>query len=202
MKELESALSGLRGREKPKSRFTFGARAPAPAKASTSEQTVGEPSELQAVPVPGPAAGPSTSHSLSNQYQSRLTTSNLDPPPEKGTTYTLSLDTLIDCIIDLRPPSSTNQSASKGSAILTSLHAKNLRRCILVLPVLKGSLMITDIEDCLIVVGAQQVSYLDLPRLKERDIAEVVRSFGCILLQIPRFYFTLRVYRSLSIVIA
>lgn len=43
---------------------------------------------------------------------------------------------------------------------LTTLHAKDLQQCIMVAPVLPGSAMLSEMVDCLVIVGAQQVCVL------------------------------------------
>jgi hypothetical protein len=41
---------------------------------------------------------------------------------------------------------------------LTALHASGLKKCVLVAPVIKGSVMLSGLQDCVVIVGAQQVS--------------------------------------------
>ncbi|KAK8850540.1 hypothetical protein IAR55_004458 [Kwoniella newhampshirensis] len=124
---------------------------------------------------------PSSSHTIAS-----LSYTLVHPPPNVVGSYTLSLASLSHSIIDLRsrpsteeptsptspppppppPPPPTLSSSSDTSpsfpqkaaadTTLTSLHAQGLKRCVLVVPTMKGSAMFSDIEDCLIIVGAQQ----------------------------------------------
>lgn len=51
----------------------------------------------------------------------------------------------------------TAQHTALPKPILTALHAKDLEQCIMVAPVLPGSAMLSEMVDCLVIVGAQQV---------------------------------------------
>lgn len=51
----------------------------------------------------------------------------------------------------------TVQYTALPKPILTALHAKDLEQCIMVAPVLPGSAMLSEMVDCLVIVGAQQV---------------------------------------------
>lgn len=51
----------------------------------------------------------------------------------------------------------TVQHTALTKPILTGLHAKDLEQCIMVAPVLPGSAMLSEMVDCLVIVGAQQV---------------------------------------------
>jgi hypothetical protein len=125
----------------------------------------------------------STSHTLSNYSDQILRPSILDL--EGVSTYTLTLSNLSSCFIDLRPPPSHTTSPSSNSTIatipldtsssegfyenvssisddtskarLTALHIKNMKRCILICPILKGSTMLSDLTGCLVIIGSHQV---------------------------------------------
>lgn len=85
---------------------------------------------------------------------SSLTDTLVRPERAPGTgAYTLSLSHLYRCVIDLCPP----HAADVTKPTLTTLHAKDLEQCIMVAPVLPGSAMLSEMVDCLVIVGAQQV---------------------------------------------
>lgn len=42
--------------------------------------------------------------------------------------------------------------------MLTTLHAKALKQCVLIVPPMQGSAMLSHLDDCVVVLSAQQVS--------------------------------------------
>ncbi|WVQ85934.1 hypothetical protein IAT38_008102 [Cryptococcus sp. DSM 104549] len=149
--ELEAKLAGVRAKEKPKSRFAFSkpktsaaAAPPAPAPITPAEPEPAPPTPATSIAAPG-----STTHSIS-----KLSNILIRPLLSPGTgNYTLSLSSLSHCIIDLRPP---RGDSDNPPPTLTTLHGKDWKECVLVAPVLPGSAMLSDLVDCLVVVGAQQ----------------------------------------------
>ncbi|WWD20723.1 hypothetical protein CI109_105199 [Kwoniella shandongensis] len=123
-------------------------------------------SSSNAVNVNASSSGSHATHTISSRSHSIVR-----PPPDVIGSYTLSLSNLSASIIDLRPrhahtsttptsssntPSDLPPEAGRPIATLTSLHAKELRRCVLIVPVMGGSAMLSNLEQCLVVVGAQQ----------------------------------------------
>nr|KIR48364.1 tubulin folding cofactor C [Cryptococcus bacillisporus CA1280] len=178
--ELESKVAILRAKEKPKSRFAFTKPkySPSPgAGQSRASPTIPPPTSSQATSnvssltasssddVPcapdstAAAAASSTSTSASTMHTiSSLTDTLVRPELAPGTgAYTLSLSHLCRCVIDLCPPHATDVT----KPALTTLHAKDLQQCIMVAPVLPGSAMLSEMVDCLVIVGAQQNTFLD-----------------------------------------
>ncbi|WVW80833.1 hypothetical protein I302_102822 [Kwoniella bestiolae CBS 10118] len=176
LSELEQAVSSRKVRDKPKSKFSFkggsGRSTPAPKPEngsttsapihgstviSTSSNIVGDSS----IPTPAQASSSSSSNNIANSHTiSNLSHQLVRPPEDVRGTYTLSLSDLSDCIIDLRPPGDTSTSSGKTEsevqAKLTAIHGKTLRRCILISPVVKGSILLDGVEGCLLVLGSQQ----------------------------------------------
>ncbi|KLT40172.1 hypothetical protein CC85DRAFT_330146 [Cutaneotrichosporon oleaginosum] len=153
VRDLETKLAASRA-DKPKSRFAFkrapptGASASAPASASSSRAHSASPAS-PASPVPPSSAPtptptptpPATTYTLSAHRNRTLT-----PSDYAGVgSYTLTLSDLADCVVDLR--------ASPG---LTSLHARDMRRCVLLAPIMAGSAMLSDMHECAVALGAQQ----------------------------------------------
>jgi hypothetical protein len=90
--------------------------------------------------------------SSSRASSNSITTSSLDSSRSATTiATTVILTNLQNCIIDLRP-----QSPNLLGKI-TSLHANNLERCILFVPV-EGSILLHSITECLLVISSHQVS--------------------------------------------
>jgi hypothetical protein len=139
VRELETKLAGLRA-DKPKSRFAFKRAA-----SSSSRAQSASPAPASSAPSPAPPptqpAPPATTYTLAAHTGRTLT------PGDYGGegSYTLTLAALADCVVDLR--------ASPG---LTSLHARGLRRCTVLAPVMAGSAMLSDLHGCVIALGAQQ----------------------------------------------
>ncbi|WVQ87653.1 hypothetical protein IAS59_001380 [Cryptococcus gattii] len=163
--ELESKVAILRAKEKPKSRFAFTKpkSSPSPgAGQSRASPTIPPPTLSQAtsnvlsltvsssddVRRAPDSTSASTMHTISS-----LTDTLVRPELAPGTgAYTLSLSHLYRCVIDLCPP----HVADITKPTLTTLHAKGLEQCIMVAPVLPGSAMLSEMVDCLVIVGAQQ----------------------------------------------
>ncbi|GFZ48094.1 hypothetical protein JCM24511_05842 [Saitozyma sp. JCM 24511] len=98
-------------------------------------------------------------------------------PPSAPIGYTLSLESLESCYVDLRPapqlpPSGADAKAAAAAEAgadpeaaaeaeeevhrLTTLHVKGLNRSVLVAPVVRGSVMLSDVHDSVIILGGQQ----------------------------------------------
>ncbi|ORY20383.1 tubulin binding cofactor C-domain-containing protein, partial [Naematelia encephala] len=155
--ELERRLGSLRAKEKPRSKFTFSK----PASTSTSTSTV-----TSRNPELGNTAKPSqsnsnsnsiseplnetsdfgssstSSHSLHHETHQYLTLDRSEPEPEP---VALTLESIEECVIDLR------------STRLTALHADGLKKCVVLVGWVQGSVLLSHLEGCLIVLGARQV---------------------------------------------
>ncbi|WVQ95661.1 hypothetical protein IAU59_002759 [Kwoniella sp. CBS 9459] len=183
--ELEAKLSTIRASERPKAKFSFArSKAPAakPKQASLPAGTVsqaGPTLESTSTAVARASSVASSEEvsklsSSSSSPSSTYTISNLRgqvvrPPvlPDDTTTYTLSLSSLEDCVIDLRPrlrhrtntaefSADTEVAQSVSSPKLTAIHGKGLRRCLLIAPVVGGSALLDEVEECVLILGAQQ----------------------------------------------
>ncbi|KAL1410009.1 hypothetical protein Q8F55_004011 [Vanrija albida] len=137
VRELEAALKAVREKERPKAKFAFkraGASKPAPPAPPPAPAA-------PTTPPPAPAAQ-ATTYTLSSRANARLTAADYAPHTES---YTLTLSSLSRCVVDLR-----------ASAHLTSLHAHDLRECVVLAPVLGGSAMLSGLTRCVLLLGAQQ----------------------------------------------
>ncbi|WVQ63297.1 uncharacterized protein L199_001449 [Kwoniella botswanensis] len=155
--ELEQQTSSLRTRDKPKSKFTFNKSKSSSIKSSstpTPTPTPGNSSSRQ----PQAEASSSTSISSSNTHTiSNLSHRLIRPPKDVIGTYTLSLSDLSDCIIDLRPNVPDDRDGeAKDQARLTAVHGKSLERCVVITPVVGGSVLLDEVKGSLLILGCQQ----------------------------------------------
>ena len=139
-------MAGLRCKEKPKKGFAFSTRPkstpmPATVLAPLPKVVSGHDDNPSIVP-----AESSTQMSSANMVTYTDLSDQLILPPTKSS-YTLHLSSLEGCIVDYR----------QASGRVTALHAKGLRKCILLRPDISGSAMLSDLQDCLIVLGSHQV---------------------------------------------
>ncbi|KAL7425108.1 hypothetical protein Q5752_000796 [Cryptotrichosporon argae] len=139
LQELERRVAAARpaGRK-----FAFKKSAAQPMPASLP---VAPSSPAPTTPVPtseiGSTAAPSSDYTISSRFSAKLTTSALAP---RGT-FTLTLSSLSGCVVDLRPDGG-----------LTALHAQDVVNTAIVGPKVGGSVMLSGLRRCVVVIGAQQ----------------------------------------------
>ncbi|KAJ7028721.1 tubulin binding cofactor C-domain-containing protein, partial [Mycena alexandri] len=147
LKGLEKSLEELRALI-PKSKFAFKRKAPAP----------------PTTPVPAPTAVPeassttqpksvsiSTNLALFSHLLRYLTKDSLPPTFEASD---LTISDLNKCILNLLP---SNDSLPESSYLkISALHIRNLTDTILILPPIRGSVLIHDLKRCVLVVGCHQ----------------------------------------------
>jgi len=91
---------------------------------------------------------PSSYLTLSSHSHSRLSFSSL-PNSQDFSESDMTIADLDNCIVDL--------VGQTTRPILTAIHIRNISDTILVLPIIKGSVLLHDIKRCIIVVGCHQV---------------------------------------------
>lgn len=75
---------------------------------------------------------------------------------EAQSTYSLTLSSLQDCVVDLLPE---HENGADRAAAVTAVYAEDLERTVILLPRdLKGSIMLSRLRRCIVVAGCQQVS--------------------------------------------
>ncbi|KAK0484744.1 TBCC-domain-containing protein [Armillaria novae-zelandiae] len=135
LKSIEAELESLRKTSKPVSRFSFkkrqAAARPLPAASVKTEPSSQEPLPSQASIL-----------SFSSQSNEILTVDLSDV-----CTRDVTLSDLANCVINLIAPSKLTISA---------VHAQNLRNVILLLPTIQSSIMLHDLDNCVVVVGCHQ----------------------------------------------
>jgi len=139
LRAWEQSLDTLRNSYAPKAKFAFKRRernGPAARDKPISSQAITKPIPL-----------PSSYLTLSSHSQSRLSFSSL-PNSQDFSESDLTIADLDNCIVDL--------VGQTTQPILTAIHIRNISDTILVLPIIKGSVLLHDIRRCIIVVGCHQ----------------------------------------------
>ncbi|KAN0060979.1 hypothetical protein ACQY0O_006713 [Thecaphora frezii] len=154
-----------------RSGFTFKrASKPAVDPSSSTSQASAASSSAPAHPAPG-AAGPSLSSaslptptvigstpkttylsikSRCNRHVSYSSLSSLTSPAcASSTQHDLHIRDLEGCIVDLRPPA---DGAVEAALDLGALQIRKLRRCIVLMGQVKGSVMVHDVEHCWLII--------------------------------------------------
>jgi len=67
--------------------------------------------------------------------------------------HDISLSNLSHCIIDF-----VSRPKNEGLGKIRALHARNITRCVLIMPIIEGSALLHEFRDCTIVLGCHQVS--------------------------------------------
>lgn len=155
MTALESQLESVRSSASAKPKFSFQRKS---TKASTSSSI----SNVVAASNPQPSQATSSANSVSTYYRlsSRshqyLTPASLPPSVSDQPQSDLTISDLDHCVVNLCSVS----SESSWSHSITALHVQNLRSTILVLPNLSGSVLLNDLDNCVIVASCHQVGCL------------------------------------------
>ena len=150
-------MASRRIQQKPKSKFSF--VKPPPTESATAPRP---PQELGAVSGSVPTdVGPSVVRRIANRSAERITFYDVQPDSGETDGWTVSLEDLTECIVDLSAP--TGSSPRMGA--LSSLHGRNLRRCVVLAGNVEGSVMLHDLRDCLLIATAQQVSKIPFDHL-------------------------------------
>ncbi|KAI0767397.1 tubulin binding cofactor C-domain-containing protein [Fomes fomentarius] len=150
LKELEAGLDTLRASSAPKSKFVFKRKAGKPA---TSAPV---PAYSAAAPASDPAAAsaqaPTSGLLISGHSHKYLTLVSLSSPWSSASDLTIS--DLDHCIVNLVPSDANTDAPS--DITFTALHARNLSNTILMLPIITGSALLHDLNNCVIALGSRQ----------------------------------------------
>ncbi|KDQ07665.1 hypothetical protein BOTBODRAFT_38636 [Botryobasidium botryosum FD-172 SS1] len=144
LRALEQELDERKAKAAPKPKFSFKKR-------ETSSSGISTPQKSQpAPPAPTPSVSTvaSTSNiSLSNYTDAYLTSSALPQAALEDTTH---LDITISDI------QSSIVNLATSSLQLGALHIRGVHRSLLLAPVVRGSILINDCSDCVLVIGCHQ----------------------------------------------
>ncbi|KAI0267459.1 tubulin binding cofactor C-domain-containing protein, partial [Gloeopeniophorella convolvens] len=157
MAALEQALEEMRAASAPKAKFSFKRKAtkpvssPAPA-TSYPPLPAAQSREESALPAV------STFHNLGPRSHVRLSLQDISTLARADSPSSdLTISSLDRCIVDLCSAIPEAEPASYQDPLsLTALHMRDLKNTILILPNLKGSVLLYNLHNCTIIVGCHQ----------------------------------------------
>ncbi|CDO77434.1 hypothetical protein BN946_scf184857.g41 [Trametes cinnabarina] len=161
LKDIEAQLESLRAATAPKAKFSFKRKAKPATQASTSAppsntETTTSPSIVLPKISPVTTLSETKTHTsglnLSGHDYSYLTISSLSAPWSAASDLTIS--DLNDCIVNL-VPSDANPDVPHDLTF-TALHARNITNSVLILPIVSGSALLHDMNNCVIALGSRQ----------------------------------------------
>ena len=117
-----------------------------------SSRSADEPGEGEAVP------SMSNFHKLSSHSNRRLSLRSIPALVEEAQSFNLTISDLERCVVDLRDIAETAPRQKQTN--LTALHVRDLRDTILVLPNVKGSVILHGLHRCTVIVASHQASIL------------------------------------------
>lgn len=141
----------------PKTKFAFKRKTDKPNLSSTpplppSSRSADGPGEGEAIP------NMSNFHKLSSHSNRRLSMRSIPALVEEAQSFNLTISDLERCVVDLRNMAET--APRQKQTWLTALHARGLRDTILLLPNVKGSVILHDLHRCTVIVASHQASIL------------------------------------------
>jgi tubulin-specific chaperone C len=156
MEHLEQTLEQLRSVSVPKTKFAFKRKTSKPplsatSTPSTSSRDAKVDGERDALPVT------STFHKLSSYSGCRLSFQSIPTFGAGSPSSDLTISDLDHCVVDL---CGTTEAAphNRNQLSLTSVHVRELRETILILPNVKGSVFLHNLHRCTVIVACQQAS--------------------------------------------
>lgn len=155
MTALEAQLEGIRSSATAKPKFSFQRKTN---KSSSSAPSTMPKSSMTVSQVPS-AHPASTFYTLQKHAHQYLTSSSLPPPTSGQPQSDLTISDLDHCIVNLCSSTSQTQPdlETPWSHELTALHIRNLRSTIVILPDISGSILLHNLEQCIIVASCHQV---------------------------------------------
>ena len=153
MEHLEQTLEELRSASVPKTKFAFKRKTTKPP--PSSMQTPSSP--LRDAKMHGERDGlpvMSTFHKLSSHSHCRLSLQSIPTLGAGSPSSDLTISHLDHCIVDLCSAVGTTPDRLS----LTTLHVRELTETILILPNVKGSVLLHSLRRCAVIVACQQAS--------------------------------------------
>ena len=156
MDSLEQAFEEIRAASVPKAKFTFKRRENKPPipgahmllPASCSIDALGERDGEPDM---------STFHKLTTLSHCRVSLQSM-PALGVGSSSDLTISDLDHCIVDLCR--TTETAPGQNQLSLTALHVRDLKETILILPNVKGSVLLYNLHRCTVIVTCHQASIL------------------------------------------
>ncbi|TDL23264.1 hypothetical protein BD410DRAFT_827939 [Rickenella mellea] len=187
MSELEQKTSALRASSVAKPKFSFKRK---PAKASSPSSHISEksphvdrPQAAGSLPPSispsSPEIAPTTNLTLSSHSHAHLTSESL--PHSFTSSSDLTISNLDNCIVDLIPIQNTPEDGQEPRvgahpseiSSLTSVHIRDVKRSIILLGAIGGSVLMHGVEQCVIILSCHQ---LRVHRSKDTHIYLDIRS--------------------------
>ena len=155
MDSLDQTLEETRSASLPKKKFAF--RRKADRSPLAAVPTI-PPLPEATSPQPGIDHSPavSTFLKLSAHSNCRLSLKSLPTFGDDTPTFDLTISDLNRCIVDLCSPAKT--STPHHQPPLTALHIRDLKDTILILPNIKGSVLLHNLHTCSVIVACHQAS--------------------------------------------
>ncbi|KAI0705377.1 tubulin binding cofactor C-domain-containing protein [Earliella scabrosa] len=150
LKDVEAQLETLRSSAAPKSKFAFKRKAAKPTSSPAAPAQNAPAASPAIAPTPAQAATPGLS--ISGHSHEYLTLASLSSPWSSASDLTIS--DLDHCIVNLVPSEANADVPSH--ATFTALHVRNLSHTVLILPIIAGSALLHDMNNCVIALGSRQ----------------------------------------------
>jgi tubulin binding cofactor C len=152
---LEQTLEDVRSASIPQTKFTFKRKANK-APLSTAPTLVLHPSSRGASELEN-RYGTSDFHKLSSHSHCRLSLRSIPTFKEGPPLSDLTISDLDHCVVDLRPTARSVPSQDQLS--LTALHICDIKETLLILPNVKGSVLLHNLHRCTVIVACHQVGF-------------------------------------------
>ncbi len=152
---LEQSLEETRSASLPKKKFAFKRKADRPPVLAVPTLP---PSPQATPPQPGRdhLSAVSTFQKLSARSNCRLSWQSLPTFGDDTPTFDLTISDLNRCIVDLCSPAKIASPYHQLS--LTALHIRDLKDTILILPNVKGSVLLHNLHTCTVIIACHQAS--------------------------------------------
>lgn len=185
-------MDNLKSLSAPKKKFGFNKTIASTSKSIPS--TIPRPTTLSSTPIlsaplstPTTPTVPTTSLTLSNKKDSYLSTSDL-PISINTISEALLLNDLDHCFVDLTPSGDDTDEIGYSTIYLYSL-----RNSVILIPSIKGSIMVHNCLNCILILGSHQVCNFMAIKLEETSSTDKSSSgsIECTLLVIVKFIYKL-----------
>jgi len=154
---LEQTLEEVRSASMPKPKFAFKRKANKPQR-STAPSLPPSSCSANALGEGDAVPGASTFHKLSSHSHCRLSLQSISTLVAGTPSFDLTISDLDRCILDLCGTAGTVSPLNR--LCLTALHARDLRDTILILPNVKGSVLLHNLHRCTVIVSCHQAGIL------------------------------------------
>ena len=154
MDSLERTLEEIRFASLPKAKFTFKRKTD---KTPLSAAPTPPPSSSGANELGGSDGLPGTSNfnNLRSHSHCRLSLQSIQTSREGPPLSDLIISDLDHCIVDLRATAGSVRSQNQFN--LTAVHIHDLKETLLILPIVKGSVILHNLHRCTVIVTCHQV---------------------------------------------